>query len=131
VVTETTLSLAGANYWVSSTRAFTAWLRTPFALPHRLAVSTALQLQASTTLLHTTSVAAARTVNCTASPPPPPPLSMPRRQYVADLAAAVADIPVTGISNVQPGGDDGEFTFTCVADGHSIKISALIPGKSC
>ena len=55
---------------------------------------------------------------------------MPRRQYVADLAAAVADIPVTGISDVQPGGDDGEFTFTCVADGHSIKISALIPGMS-
>lgn len=54
---------------------------------------------------------------------------MPRRQYVADLAAAVADIPITGISDVQPGGDDGEFTFTCVADGHSIKISALIPGK--
>ncbi|OSS53513.1 hypothetical protein B5807_00060 [Epicoccum nigrum] len=55
---------------------------------------------------------------------------MPRRQYVADLAAAVADVPVTGISDVQPGGDDGEFTFTCVADGHSIKISALIPDLS-
>ena len=55
---------------------------------------------------------------------------MPRRQYVADLAAAVEGASVAGISDVQPGDDDGEFTFMCAADGHKLKISALIPGKS-
>lgn len=54
---------------------------------------------------------------------------MPRRQFVADLAAAVQGASVAGISDVQPGGDDGEFTFLCVADNHKLKISALIPGK--
>ncbi|KAF3040032.1 hypothetical protein E8E11_006390 [Didymella keratinophila] len=55
---------------------------------------------------------------------------MPRRQFVADLAAAVESVPVAGISDVQPGGDDGEFTFVCVADGNTLKISALIPELS-
>lgn len=54
---------------------------------------------------------------------------MPRRQFVADLATAVEGTSIAGISDVQPGGDDGEFTFVCVADGNSIKISALVPGK--
>lgn len=55
---------------------------------------------------------------------------MPRRHFVADLAAAVAGVPIAGISNVQPAGDDGEFTFTCLADGQALNISALIPGKA-
>lgn len=54
---------------------------------------------------------------------------MPRRQFVADLAAVVANVSIAGISDVQSGGDDGEFTFMCVADGQKLKISALIPGK--
>lgn len=49
---------------------------------------------------------------------------------MADLAAAVQSVSVAGISDVQPGGDDGEFTFMCVADDHKLKISALIPGMS-
>lgn len=55
---------------------------------------------------------------------------MPRRQFVADLAAAVECASVSGISEIQPGGDDGEFTFTCVADGQKFNVSALIPGES-
>lgn len=55
---------------------------------------------------------------------------MPRRQFVADLAAAVEGASIAGISDVQPGGDDGEFTFMCAADGHELKVSVLIPGKS-
>jgi ubiquitin-conjugating enzyme E2 Q len=54
---------------------------------------------------------------------------MPRRQFVADLAAAIEGTSIAGISDVQPGGDDGEFTFMCVADGHRLNISALIPGR--
>lgn len=54
---------------------------------------------------------------------------MPRKQYVADLAAAAAGTLISGISNVCPGNDDGEFTFTCIAEGDEIKVSALIPGK--
>ena len=50
---------------------------------------------------------------------------------MADLAAAVEGVSVAGISDVQPGGDDGEFTFMCVADGQILEISALIPGESC
>ncbi|KAJ8115189.1 hypothetical protein OPT61_g3106 [Boeremia exigua] len=55
---------------------------------------------------------------------------MPRRQFVADLAAAVRDASVAGISDVQSGGDDGEFTFMCVADGDNLQISVLIPDLS-
>ncbi|KAF3044281.1 hypothetical protein E8E12_003511 [Didymella heteroderae] len=55
---------------------------------------------------------------------------MPRRQFVADLAAAVEGVSIAGISDVQPGGDDGEFTFVCVADGSALKISALVPELS-
>ncbi|KAL5413067.1 hypothetical protein PMIN03_001363 [Paraphaeosphaeria minitans] len=35
-----------------------------------------------------------------------------------------------GISHVQTGGDDGEFTFLCLADGNQYKLSALIPDVS-
>ena len=53
---------------------------------------------------------------------------MPRRQFQADLAKAVAGVSVAGISDVQAGGDDGEFTFTCLADGQKLKVSVLVPG---
>jgi|TARA_R110002003_G_scaffold70_12_gene6427 ubiquitin-conjugating enzyme E2 Q len=53
---------------------------------------------------------------------------MPRRAFVADLAKAVAGVSIVGISDVETGNDDGEFTFTCVADGQKLKISVLIPG---
>ncbi|KAF3006869.1 hypothetical protein E8E13_010886 [Curvularia kusanoi] len=55
---------------------------------------------------------------------------MPRKQYVADLAAAAAGTLIAGISNVCPGDDDGEFTFACIAEGDEIKVSALIPELS-
>ncbi|KAF2130475.1 hypothetical protein P153DRAFT_218850 [Dothidotthia symphoricarpi CBS 119687] len=55
---------------------------------------------------------------------------MPRRQFVADLQQAVEGVSIAGISDVQVGNDDGEFTFMCVADGYQIKISALIPELS-
>ncbi|KAJ4295264.1 hypothetical protein N0V90_007275 [Kalmusia sp. IMI 367209] len=50
---------------------------------------------------------------------------MPRRQYVADLKKAEE-----GISQVKTGGDDGEFTFLCLADGKEREFSALIPDVS-
>jgi ubiquitin-conjugating enzyme E2 Q len=53
---------------------------------------------------------------------------MPRRAFVADLRKAVEGVSIAGISDVQTGGDDGEFTFQCVADGQTLQISALIPG---
>jgi ubiquitin-conjugating enzyme E2 Q len=53
---------------------------------------------------------------------------MPRRAFVADLRKAVEGVSIAGISDVQIGGDDGEFTFQCVADDQMFKISALIPG---
>jgi ubiquitin-conjugating enzyme E2 Q len=53
---------------------------------------------------------------------------MPRRAFVADLAKAVAGVSIVGISDVETGNDDGEFTFTCVADGQKLKISVLVPG---
>jgi ubiquitin-conjugating enzyme E2 Q len=53
---------------------------------------------------------------------------MPRRAFVADLRKAVEGVSIVGISDVQTGGDDGEFTFQCVADSQMFKISALIPG---
>ena len=56
---------------------------------------------------------------------------MPRRQYQADLGKAVEGVSIAGISDVQTGADDGEFTFMCVADGQALKISVLIPGKFC
>jgi len=52
---------------------------------------------------------------------------MPRRQFIADLQKAVEGTSVAGISSVRQGDDDGEFTFQCVADGESLRISALIP----
>jgi ubiquitin-conjugating enzyme E2 Q len=55
---------------------------------------------------------------------------MPRKAYVADLQRAIEGVDVAGISNIQRGGDDGEFTFDCVAHGGLLEISALIPGKS-
>jgi ubiquitin-conjugating enzyme E2 Q len=55
---------------------------------------------------------------------------MPRRAFVADLGKAVNGVSIAGISEVQTGGDDGEFTFQCVADGKKLKVSALIPDLS-
>lgn len=54
---------------------------------------------------------------------------MPRKQFREDLGKAVEGAFVAGISDVQEGGDDGEFTFQCVADGEQLQISALIPGR--
>ena len=53
---------------------------------------------------------------------------MGRRQFQADLAKAIEGVSIAGISAVQAGGDDGEFTFMCVADGQELKVSVLIPG---
>lgn len=55
---------------------------------------------------------------------------MPRKDFVADLSKAVEarSGSIVGISEVQQGGDDGEFTFMCVADGKKLKISVLITG---
>ncbi|KAJ4364859.1 hypothetical protein N0V95_000609 [Ascochyta clinopodiicola] len=55
---------------------------------------------------------------------------MPRRQFVADLAAAVEGASVAGISDIQSGADDGEFTFMCLADDHKLNVSVLIPELS-
>jgi ubiquitin-conjugating enzyme E2 Q len=54
---------------------------------------------------------------------------MPRRQFQADLQKAADGVSIAGISSVRPGGDDGEFTFMCVADGQQLEISGLVPGK--
>lgn len=54
---------------------------------------------------------------------------MPRRQYQADLGKVIEAVSIAGISDVQTGGDDGEFTFMCVADGQKLRISVLILGK--
>jgi ubiquitin-conjugating enzyme E2 Q len=53
---------------------------------------------------------------------------MPRKAFVADLSKAVKSVSIAGISDVQTGADDGEFTFMCVADGQALNISVLIPG---
>lgn len=54
---------------------------------------------------------------------------MPRRQFQADLQKATDGLStIVGISNIQPGADDGEFIFTCMADGQPVKISALVTG---
>lgn len=55
---------------------------------------------------------------------------MPRKAFKADLDKAVAGVSIAGISNVEVGTDDGEFTFVCVADGNELKISCLIPELS-
>ncbi|USP81415.1 hypothetical protein yc1106_08689 [Curvularia clavata] len=56
---------------------------------------------------------------------------MPRRQFQADLQKATSGLSVAvGVSNVQPGADDGEFTFNCIADGQQLKISALVTDVS-
>ncbi|KAH9862438.1 hypothetical protein IAQ61_009854 [Plenodomus lingam] len=55
---------------------------------------------------------------------------MPRRQFQADLAKAVEGVSIAGISNVQPGGDDGEFTFICLAQGQQLTVSVLVPELS-
>ncbi|KAL1801352.1 hypothetical protein ACET3X_001694 [Alternaria dauci] len=55
---------------------------------------------------------------------------MPRRHFQADLQKAVDGVSIAGISNVRAGGDDGEFTFMCIADGEQLEISALIPEVS-
>lgn len=53
---------------------------------------------------------------------------MPRRQFQADLQKATDGLSIVGISDVRAGADDGEFTFTCLADGQQLKISALVTG---
>jgi len=56
---------------------------------------------------------------------------MPRKAFIADLQKAVGAVSsIAGISDVQTGNDDGEFTFMCLADGQKLKISVLIPGTS-
>ncbi|KAF2449529.1 ubiquitin-conjugating enzyme E2 Q2 [Karstenula rhodostoma CBS 690.94] len=55
---------------------------------------------------------------------------MPRRQYIADLKKAEEGVSIAGISHVQTGGDDGEFTFLCFANDKPYKFSALIPDVS-
>ncbi|CAG5141127.1 uncharacterized protein ALTATR162_LOCUS870 [Alternaria atra] len=56
---------------------------------------------------------------------------MPRRHFQADLQkAADGGVSIAGISDVRPGGDDGEFTFMCIADGQQLEISALVPEVS-
>ncbi|KAF2830500.1 hypothetical protein CC86DRAFT_162218 [Ophiobolus disseminans] len=56
---------------------------------------------------------------------------MPRKAFIADLQKAVAGgVSIAGITDVQTGNDDGEFTFMCLADGHKLKISVLIPELS-
>ncbi|OAL52315.1 hypothetical protein IQ07DRAFT_597952 [Pyrenochaeta sp. DS3sAY3a] len=55
---------------------------------------------------------------------------MPRRHFQADLARASEGVPIAGISDVQNGNDDGEFTFLCDAEGLKLRISALIPELS-
>ncbi|KAJ4371512.1 hypothetical protein N0V83_004730 [Neocucurbitaria cava] len=55
---------------------------------------------------------------------------MPRRQFQADLSKAVEGVSIAGISDVQTGGDDGEFTFMCIADGQKLSISVLVPELS-
>ncbi|KAF1845406.1 uncharacterized protein K460DRAFT_405668 [Cucurbitaria berberidis CBS 394.84] len=55
---------------------------------------------------------------------------MPRREFQADLANAAEGVAIAGISDVQTGGDDGEFTFICIADGQQLKISVLVPELS-
>ncbi|KAH8730945.1 hypothetical protein GQ44DRAFT_823083 [Phaeosphaeriaceae sp. PMI808] len=55
---------------------------------------------------------------------------MPRKAFVADLQKAVGGVSIAGISDVKTGNDDGEFTFTCVADGQKLSISVLIPELS-
>ncbi|KAL6158616.1 hypothetical protein ACJQWK_04239 [Exserohilum turcicum] len=55
---------------------------------------------------------------------------MPRRQFQADLQKAADGLSIAGISHVRPGADDGEFTFTCIADGQQLNISALVTDVS-
>ena len=57
--------------------------------------------------------------------------SMPRKAFIADLQKAVGGVVITGISGVQPGNDDGEFTFfvKSATNGGTLELSALIPGK--
>jgi ubiquitin-conjugating enzyme E2 Q len=55
---------------------------------------------------------------------------MTRRHFQADLQKAADGVSIAGISNVRAGGDDGEFTFMCIADGEQLEISALVPGMS-
>src|SRR4051812_44025805 len=55
---------------------------------------------------------------------------MPRKAFISDLQKAVGGVSIAGISDVQTGNDDGEFTFMCLADGQKLKISVLIPELS-
>lgn len=53
---------------------------------------------------------------------------MPRKAFIADLQKAVGGVSIAGISDVQTGNDDGEFSFVCLADGERLKMTVLIPG---
>jgi len=55
---------------------------------------------------------------------------MPRKAFIADLQKAVGGVSIAGISDVQTGNDDGEFSFVCLADGERLKMTVLIPGMS-
>ena len=57
--------------------------------------------------------------------------SMPRKAFITDLQKAVGGVVIAGISDVQPGNDDGEFTFLVksATNGGTLELSALIPGK--
>ena len=56
---------------------------------------------------------------------------MPRKAFIADLQKAVGGVVIAGISDVQTGNDDGEFTFLVksATNGGTLELSALIPGK--
>ncbi|OCK76654.1 hypothetical protein K432DRAFT_407993 [Lepidopterella palustris CBS 459.81] len=57
---------------------------------------------------------------------------MPRKAFIADLNQAVGGVFIAGISDVQVGGDDGEFTFRVksTTNGGTLQLSALIPDLS-
>jgi ubiquitin-conjugating enzyme E2 Q len=57
---------------------------------------------------------------------------MPRKAYIANLQQAVGGLAIAGITDVQIGGDDGEFTFSVKneASGATMELSALIPDVS-
>ncbi|KAF2749844.1 hypothetical protein M011DRAFT_465504 [Sporormia fimetaria CBS 119925] len=50
---------------------------------------------------------------------------MPRKAFMSDLQAA-AGLSVIGITDVQPGGDDGEFTFRCQVAEKELTVSVQV-----
>ena len=56
---------------------------------------------------------------------------MPRRQYIADLQKAQADVLPQGIHDLQQGEDDGQFEFLFATSGvEPVKVTALVPDLS-